>query len=351
MKKKLLAVILTAVLAVSMTACTSTDTVSSKNPDSAVSNGADAVNSTTEPAAEPTANEEIDTELYNAYIDVNNLMFGRFYDSVDRYYTYVDYQEEFVIPEGLYTCYNIGDYDIEKVDNAYEMATAKTEKLTLDTAFIEMYPSLSASITALNEIYDYSDMKAYLDDNYEKGREYHAALWAALAEYETTSAVFREELGSVINAQREKDLAALKENGYEVLYTVNLAINAAQDLQSALYEQGVTDENIMDMDLSVIQPLYDEFNEIMNTLLEMSKDEEKLAEEGVPSSSTYWSSFITGMKNAKTSVVAVIQRVKDEKPFGENDLIMDSSGTESLAGFDSSVSDMIDGYNGFINAF
>ena len=68
----------------------------------------------TEPAEEeeeaPTAlTEEEEQDLYNLYIKVNNSILGSVDSSLGRYFSYIEYQEEFVKPDGYYDCYSISE--------------------------------------------------------------------------------------------------------------------------------------------------------------------------------------------------------------------------------------------------
>lgn len=287
-------------------------------------------------------------ELYNAYIDVNNdLIVGRLYDSLDRYFSYVAFQEEFAPEDDYYDCYDVS-YLMDNVEDAYTMASAKSTKDSLDEAFLAMYPSLKELADTLDQIYDYTDLKSYMDDDYAKGKELHASLWKAYNEYEPLSAVFMEELSAADKERNKEALQKLKDEGYESLYAVNCVILSAQAIQEELYNEQVTDENILDMDMEKIQPLYDQFVADIETVLEYSKDKEKLQNEGIPVNSAYWDTFLRSMRNTKTSMTEVLQHVKDQEPLSHSDtLITEISGNCSLASYYTGISEMIDDYNNF----
>jgi len=295
--------------------------------------------------------EEEEQKLYNAYIDTNNYMVDRVEDSISRYFKYVEFQEEFKLvdeEDGYFDCYSISDYKMETMKEAYETAGRKSEKSALDQAYLDLYPSLEALMNTLNRIYEYTDMKSYLDDDYERAREYHAALMEALEGYDTAGEVFMAELGDVAAQRQKESLEQMKEEGYEALYAINMVIILANEIEAELYKQGVWDENILDMDLEVIQPLYDEFVENVEAVVEYSKDEEKLRQEGISGSASL-SMFVSAMKDTKTSLTEVLQKVKNGEALDRTDLIITSiPGNCSLSSFDAGLSDMISNYNSFI---
>ena len=115
-----------------------------------------------------------------------------------------------------------------------------------------------------------------------------------------------------------------------------------------LYNQGVWDENILDMDLEKIQPLYDEFVENVDALLAYDNDEEKLAAEGI-SKYGWWNSFIRDLKDTKVSLTEVLQKVKDGEELSQFDINASFSGQCSLSSFDAGLSSLINDYNNIID--
>lgn len=298
--------------------------------------------------------EELEIELYNTYININNFMVGRLQDSLERYFKYVDIeQDEFTLldsDDDYFSCYSLSQYDIEDVESAYEMVNSKSEKTDLDEAFLALYPSISVVMSTLNDIYEYTDMKSYLDDDYQRAKEYHTTLMEALVDYVTIGDIFLDELDVVATKNQTEALEQMKEEGYEVLYTMTMVLHSAMDIENELDAQGVWDENILDMDMEKMQPLYDEFVFHVELLLEYSKDDDKLKEEGIPVMSAYWSSFIRDMKETKTSLTEVLQKVKNGEELSTFDLTITSmQGQCSLSSFAVGVTAMINDYNQIIS--
>lgn len=358
MKKKFLAAFITAATVLSLAACTG------KYPDKTRDdNGSDSLSlppktfgSESGVPADISAgslDEDTLSELYNTYIDINNAMLGRVYDSLDRYFTYVDFEStDFkLIDESsdYYDCYSVSSA-LRDVEAAYEIVSGKGEKDALDQAFLDMYPSISSLLQTLNEISEYTSPKTYLEDGYAKSQEQHTALLNVLEEYYTTGDIFIDELSVVASQRQQEELEQLKADGYVVFYSLNMVINLGKDIDNELYNQGVWDENILDMDLTAIQPLYDEFSQYVDEVLAYSENEDALKAEGLNNAPNL-SMFITNMKSARDSLSKVLAKVEAGEPLSEFDTSISSSimGQCNLSSFEAAVSDMIDNYNRIIS--
>ena len=352
-KKNMISIVTLALLICTLTACQDmSHVIPRETTSSSITESKDSSAEESEtPDAASEFSESDELELYNLYVDVYNYMNGRFYDSLDRYFTYVAFEEEFSLLEDYYTCYSLSDTQRKKIEDAYTMASSKNEKNALDESFLEMYPSLTTIFDTLDSIYNYADLKSYMDDDYAKAKEYHAALWSALAEYGTTASIFMTELDIVAQERMVESLQVMKDEGYVVLYDINMMLNCAGAIQTELYNQGITDENLIEMDLEAIQPLYDEFVGYVEEILSYENDSEQLRFEGIPENSAYWHTFLMSLKDTKVSLTGIIQRVKDQKPVSSFDLntIHAFAGDDTIASFYTGVSEMISDYNVMIN--
>lgn len=361
MKKKFLAALIATVMVISLTACQGTSSDRDKEDDGSDSlslppktlgsEGDSSGNSPVDPSAGE-LDEDTEHELYNLYIDINNAMVGRINDSLNRYFNYVSSEsEEFQLWEeggDYYDCYSVTSAQSD-VETAYEILSSKAEKDALDQAFLDMYPSITSLMQTLNEISDYTSPKTYLEDGFAKSQEHHTALLNVLDEYFTTGNIFINELSVVADQRQMEGLEELKAEGYVVLYSLNMVINLAKQIENELYLQEVWDENILDMDLTVIQPLYDEFSEYVDAVLAYSEDDEALRAEGL-SNSANMSIFVMNMKDTRSSLSKVLAKVEAGEPLNDADTMITSlAGQCSLSSFSEGVSDMIDSYNRLIS--
>ena len=306
------------------------------------------------PASTPVGelDEETARKLYNLYININNAMLGRINDSLNRYFDYVSTEsEEFQLWEegGDYYCYSVSSTIISDVEEAYEILGGKAEKDALDQAFLNMYPSITSLMQTLNEISDYTSPKTYLEDNFAKSQEHHTALLSVLEEYFTTGNIFLDELTVVAYQHQMEDLEQMKAEGYEVMYSINMVMLLAQQIEDELYVQDVWDDNILDMDLTTIQPLYDAFSTYVDAVLVYSEDNDALRAEGLSNSGNL-SLFVMYMKSTRESLSKVLAKVEKGEPLSYADTMITSlAGQCNLSSFAEGISDMIDSYNRLIS--
>ena len=289
-----------------------------------------------------------ESDRYNAYIDVYNLTTGRLADSIDRYFDYVAVQEEFVIPEYYYGCYELTENDIKDADLAYQLMESCEEKDALDENYGAFHPYLMNMINTLNEIHKYTELKNYIDDDYAKGRELHAALWTAINEYYDALEPFAAELMAAAELRTAEDLENMKESGQETMYTMIMLINSAQDIQTELEIQGIENENVLEMNLETIQPLYESYVGYLESLLEMAENEEQLKKEGVAYDNISWKFLLDSAKDAKVSMSGVIQRVRENNPIQSYE-DLNLAGQATISSFHKGVSEIIKNYNSLLN--
>lgn len=353
MKKRIFTAFMAIVMAFSLTACAAPSLGGKTEKES---DGTDSpvlppkTQGSTEVTPQGTLDEETAQTLYNLYVDIHNCMTGRISDSLNRYFNYVDYTEEFkLLEEGgdYYDCYSIFSAP-DDVADAYDILGGKGEKDALDQAFLNMYPSISALVQALNDISDYTSEKSYLEDNFAKSQELHTALMNTLDEYFTTGQAFQSELSIIASQRQMENLQQMKDEGYVVLYSVNMVILLAQQIEEELYVQDVWDDNILDMDLTTLQPLFDQFFTSVDAVLAYNDDQDALEAEGLAHSG-YWTTFILGLKGSRDSLTKVLAKVEAGEPLDEFDTMLSMAGQCSLTSFAQGVSDMIDAYNRLVS--
>lgn len=300
-----------------------------------------------EPAA---LTEEEEQELYNLYVKLNNVMVGRMNESLGKYFEYIDFQEEFTVLRDDYFCYSISDSFFTDLDRADELAEQKPEKEELDEAYQALSPVVRELGTVLNEIYEYADEDTWQEDDYAKGRELHATLWSCMNEYETVGTEFLEKLGAVASDQRAAELEQMKEEGYMVTYSIVKMISTAQEIQGAIYDQGIEDDSMMlQLDTEALQPLYDQYMEEVDVVLGYLKDEEALANEGYPTMSAYYVTFEDAVENSREELKEIFRKVAEQEEPGSLGIVNVFTVDGSIAGYDNKVSAMIDDYNRMIN--
>lgn len=294
--------------------------------------------------------------LYNNYIEINNHMVGEINDALTQYFSNVNIEsEEFeLVKENInhYFCYypHSAKY-LGYAEETYEAAFSKSEKDALDQAYLNLYPSLQELITILGEIHAYTDDDGFLEDNYAKSQEQHTALMGVLEEYFTYGETFINELNTVASQRETEELEQMKAEGYEVLYTLNMAMLSAEDLYDELNRQGIGNENVLDMDLTLIQPLYDEFTSYVDQVLQYDQDQDKLKQEGLyvgVDGMRNWGFFVTALQNTHKSITAVLEKVQAGEPLDMIAIRMSGSGNGSVSSFAEGLSETIECYNNLV---
>lgn len=292
-------------------------------------------------------------DLYNNYIEINNHMVGEINEVLTRYFSNVNIESEKFefVKDNIthYSCYypHASKY-LRYATEAYETASGKSEKDALDQAYLNLYPSLQNLITILGEMHTYTYDDAFLKDNYAKSQEQHTALMGVLEEYFAYGDAFINELNTVASQREREELEKMKEEGYEVFYALNMAMFSAENLYSELYRQGIGNENILDMDLTLIQPLYDEFASYVDQVLQYDQDKEKLKQEGLyvgVDGMRNWGFFKTALQNTHKSITAVLEKVKAGEPLDMIAIRLSGSGNGSVSSFEEGLSEVIESYN------
>lgn len=311
-----------------------------------------AVPETTAETVEPTLppwTEEEDLDLYNAYVDLYNFLNNGFDQAINRYFRNVEFQEEFVhVKEDYDTC-SFSKYDFNKIEKVHELLSEKPDRSGIDQAFLQNSDTIAGILTTMNDIYEYTDMKSYLDDDYAKGAAQHAELWGQLVTYEENIGEFMVLFLDEVAVAQEGYLEKLKEEGYEVLYAANLVIGSAQAIQDELYYEGVDDDNLLLMNLEVLEPMYEEYISHVDLLLECAGDPEKLSREGYGTMNSHWMFFVNSVKETRSSMTQLMAKVRNNEELTTHDRMIVMEGQCSLASFDSGVSTMISHYNSMIN--
>ena len=283
--------------------------------------------------------EEDEQELYNLYVQINNEMIGQVGDAIGEYFYHVEYQEEFSVLDDAYTCFLVSDSFFGNLDRAEELLERKEEHLEVDKAYLALSPVARELGEALNEIYEYTDEKTFLEDDFVKGKELHKKFFAYCTEYETLGTTFVEELQELADKRREENLAKIKEDGYEISAALIQMIATAQEIQEEILKQGIEeDAKLLELDTEALKPLCDRY----------LKDSEALEKEGLPTSSVSYKTFQEEAKNSLKELDAIFENVAQQKQPSTYEANNQFTIEGTLTGFYSKVSRMVDDYNQII---
>lgn len=293
--------------------------------------------------------EDDERELYNLYVQINNVILGHFGDSIGKYFEYVEYQEEFSVLEEDYFCYAVPEDFFGNLDRADALLERKEEHVEVDEAYLALSPVVRELGEILNEVYAYTDEDAFLEDDFAKGKELHARLFESCTEYEALAKEFVDKIQLLSDEKRQENLAKMKEDGYEVSYALMQMLSTAQEIQGAILAQGIEDDaKLLELDTKALEPLYDRYQKEVTAVITYLEDHEALEKEGFPANSISYLTFQEAAEDSLKELEIMFQNVAEQKQpgsYGAGNTFV-TEGT--LAGFYNKVTTMIDEYNRII---
>lgn len=291
-------------------------------------------------------NEE-EIQLYNAYVNHGNFINGKLQSDLDSYFKHVELQQEFSLSGKHYSNNQIALSEIKNFEDTYRLLNKKSQKDPLDDAFLELYPSVMDMAEQLENIHAYTSMMFYIDDDYADGKVYHQLLWEALGTYTESKEIFISRLNEKDKIKKDESFEELKNGDNEIVYEITAVIYSAQALQQAFIDQGIHDGNILDMDMSVVQPLYDEFAEhtaAVNRLADELEIDKSILD------STFWLRYSMALRGTNSSIIQVLDKVNAGTPLSQTDMMLaKTSGHCSLSSFEIGIADMITAYNSHVS--
>lgn len=287
------------------------------------------------PEEETLSPEDMELIKYNYYVDLNNDIVT-ILDDIDYYFQVVEYQEEFALIQdsGHTYGYRVRGINSDILDDCLDLSEMEPAFESLDPLVKEMADPLR---TLMDNFSNVSRGGDYAANQYEKPKEYHAAIYSAAQEFEALGHEYMNAIKVMANEQIEAEEAKMKEEGRLITYNASHAITIAQKIQDECAAQGVTDENITDLDLTKIRPLYDELIGVVNDLNAACADNDQMIMESMSNSRPFDSLY----ERMIQALEWTIKQVESGRPI--EDIHLEPLG--SLAHFSNTLSDCIDRYN------
>lgn len=290
--------------------------------------------------AESEAGEEYDLETmrlvkYNIYIEMNNYMVEMM-DILDDYYSVVEFADEFAfVPDSEYTYkYGVHSLNSSIVDDAVSVAAMepsfdKLDALTLQIA--DPMRNLMDTFSDIDHSYDFAD------NQYEKAKEFHKVIQENVETFGELSYEFMDEVSIMGAEQIAIDEQRMLDDGMLITYNCSHMITVTQALLDECYAQEVYDDNITELDLTNIKPLYDELAATVAAYEEAVNDKNQLMKESLSDNAPF-----SGLPNSLLqSVEWMIKQVESQQPI-------EDPGREYLGGIihiEEVLSSVIDRYN------
>lgn len=296
--------------------------------------------SDTKNTAEPETDEEYDLETmqlvkYNIYVEMNNYMVEMM-DILYDYYSVVEFADEFAFVEGTEYTYKYGVHSLNSsiVDDAEEVASMKPAFDKLDDLALQIADpmrTLMDTFTDIDHCFDFAD------NQYEKAKEFHAVIQENVSAFQELAYEFMDEVAVMGAEQIAIDEQRMLDEGMLIIYNCSHMITVTQALLNECYAQDVYDDNITELDLTPIKPLYDELAATVEAYNEAVNDKDQLIKESLSDSAPF-----SGLPNSLVqSVEWMIKQVESQQPI-------EDPGQEYLGGIihiEEVLSSVIDRYN------
>lgn len=280
--------------------------------------------------------EQMDLIKYNYYVDLNNELIDVL-DNIEYYFAVVADEEEFsLLPDtGLTYGFSIVGMDEDLVQDCLALAEMEPDYGEMDDMVTEMGESLLILMEAFDNINDCYD---YADNQYQKPKEYHAAIYSAVGTFEPLAYAYMEAIGEMGDAKTAEDEAKMLEEGNLIIYNASRAISIAREVMDEIYAQGITDETITDLDLTRIRELHDELVAVVADFDAATADNDQLMKESISNSRPF-----DGLLDSLIQALEwMIKQVESGRPL---DLSGSGAPLGSSGHFAEVISKCIDRYN------
>lgn len=285
--------------------------------------------------------EAMDILKYNIYVKLNNTVV-EILDDIDNYFLVVDTADEFRFRDDAEYSYGyrIKGFNMDSVEDAelvYNLAPAFE---TLDGLVEAMLPSMREIMETFDAIDD--SEYSYEENQYQQPKENHARLMACLDEFTAYAYDFLEQVDIIADERGAIQEAKMLEEGRLIIYNFSHMLTLSSQILDEIYDQGIDDYNLTELDLTPIYPLFEEMQATAAAYDEAVSDNNQLMKESLSNRQVYagnWSSLLQAFE-------WMIKQVESGVPY-------EDPSREYLGGLQhiyTVLSDRVDDYNGiFVN--
>ncbi|MDT3426397.1 hypothetical protein J2Z22_001923 [Paenibacillus forsythiae] len=269
-------------------------------------------------SANPTDADKLDLEIakFNAYVNLNNVMTGRLQDVLN------DYFEEFgdgALPKiekhFSGSLLSISSYDEDAINLAFQYTDKEPAFDSLDSAVIQLEPSIKKLVAVLGEAYDYYDVKGYADDQFAKGKQLHARIIQAHRAYEKTADVFFDGVNDLGQKRMQAELKELLANDEQIRYAILTFMLDAEALSDVMEQQEIYADNILDLDLKSFQAKYKVLITDLQNINKYAADKARVEKEGLREYAL--EAYVDAAKDVKVAATNIVERVKNKRAVDE----------------------------------
>lgn len=238
--------------------------------------------------------ETMDMVKYNIYVDLNNTVV-EVLNNITNYFLVVDTAEDFQFREDAEYSYGYGIVwlNTDIVDDAEAVCRQDPAYEILDGLAEEMLPSMREIMETFNAIDD--SEYTYEENQYQQPKENHARLMACLDEFTGYAYTFLDEVDLVADERSASEEAKMLEEGRLIIYNFSHMLTVSSQILDEIYEQGIDDYNLTELDLTPIYPLFEELQATAAAYDESVSDNNQLMTESLSDRQVYpgkWNSLL-----------------------------------------------------------
>lgn len=270
---------------------------------------------TTQAAPEEIDEETMELIKYNIYVDMNNYVI-EILDHIDAYYSVVEYQEEFaLIPDsGLTYGYGIAGLSTDILEDAAAVAELEPAFETLDELTLQIVEPMRTMMDIFNDLSQSGS--GYADNQYAKAKEFHAAIWQNTEAFEVLAYAYLDEIDHMASEQTAKEEQRMLDEGWLIQYNSSRAITITRQILDECYAQEVSDDNLTELDLTNIRPLFDELVAVVEAYHTACDDNDQIIRESLGNSAPF-----DGLLDSLIQAVEwMIQQVESQAPIEDPSL-------------------------------
>ncbi|MFB6365689.1 YiiG family protein [Paenibacillus elgii] len=291
--------------------------------------------------------EAMEVEKYNAYVQLNNYMTGRFDQVLNDYFEKLGDDEQPIIGKNFsFTMLSVSASDKTNLNNQFGFAEKTPAFSAVDPTVVKLKPVMNDLIAILSEAHDYYETKGYVDDNFAKCKELHTKIVKSKDAYYAAANEFLKAMTSLGAEQRQQSLKKYQEQDEQIRYSALKFLVDAEALSAEMEEQGVTAANILDLNMDKYKAKYDVLVEDFKNLSQQAQDDSRVKKEELDSHSL--KRYVDEAKKVKVAASEIIERVNKKEKVSDFDL-KKRFFTENREGtpekFSKTLSTAIDNYN------
>ncbi|MEJ8554735.1 YiiG family protein [Tepidibacter sp. Z1-5] len=254
----------------------------------------------------------LENQKYVAYISLNNFITGNLEKSLDYYFDKFGDTEEIKVDKNSNLQNGISlQLNKKELEENLKYASKNPSLDKIDKCVKELDPKLKELIDLIDQADSYYKLKSYMDDDFVKGKSLHKKIYLKYNEFKPLAEKFSSDFEGAFLKKSKKDLENFKKNDYMIKYYALSVILRSKDLEAELNNQGITYENVSDLDIDKFKEKYNLLVEDTNKFLEYSKDSDRIKKEKLDPNFEYANVFkyrITDVKAAATDILTRAQK-------------------------------------------